>query len=86
MGSHDGIWWTFCYRTLSLGLALSLLCASASLLRKRSADYGGNRGWALGFQGVDDFASVKGHFSAESYWPQYAITGRCRDRKERDLQ
>jgi hypothetical protein len=49
--------------------------SSIALASSRSADYGGNRGWALGLSGTDDYASVAGYFSDHTSWPTYEVTG-----------
>ena len=57
---------------LYLSLPVISFCSVAA---RRSADYGGNRGWALGFSEETQYASVKGYFDSESYWPTTEITG-----------
>ena len=60
---------------LLLQLTMKLQSAASSNVSFHSpADFGGNRGWALGLSNTDDYASVKGYFSDASYWPTHEIT------------
>ena len=72
-------------KTASQGLS-GIICALYGILllntfslvvlaSSRSADYGGNRGWALGLSGTDDYASVGGYFSDDASWPTHEVTG-----------
>lgn len=48
---------------------------NATLSSTSSADTGGNRGFGLGFNDVNQYAAVSDYFPTADYWPTYNMTG-----------